>query len=103
MLPTSQLQPHLLGESPLSLACLARLRRPPPPFAGCGASRPSRLPPLPVQPHRLLLRIALGVERQKPGQHVVADGIGPAVAPGQPTAGFYAAVAAELGLEVAGF
>jgi hypothetical protein len=56
-----------------------------------------------LQPHRLLLREALGIESEESCQHVIADGIGPAVAPGKSLAGFNGAVAAELGLEVAGF
>jgi hypothetical protein len=56
-----------------------------------------------VQPLRLLLRIALGIEGQQSCQHVVADDIGPAVAPWEFFVGFDGAVAAELRLEVAGF
>lgn len=67
-----------------------------------GGSPYTHLPPFAVQPHRLLLRIALGIERQQPGQHVIADGIGPAVAPGELLAGLDGPVAAELGLEAAG-
>ena len=101
--PSSQPQPHLLTALPLSLARQAGLRRPPPPFTGCGTRRPSRLPPLAAQPHRLLLRIPLAIERQQSGQNVVADGIGPAVTPGQLLVGLDDPVVAQLGLEGAGF
>ena len=60
----------------------------PAPCPWCAATNgPARLGglfrPLAVQPQRLLLRIALSVQRQQPSEHVVADGIGPAVAPGE--------------------
>jgi hypothetical protein len=50
-----------------------------------------------------LLFIPLCIQRKEPGKHVVAHGIGPAVAPGQSTAGFDGAGGAELALDIEGF
>jgi hypothetical protein len=50
-----------------------------------------------------LFFVALGVKSQQPSEHVVADGIGPAVAPGKFLLALYGAVGAQRGLEGAGF
>jgi hypothetical protein len=57
-------------------------------------------PPLAVQPPGHLLRIPLGIQRQQPGEHVVAHGIGPAVAPGQLAAAGDGATGLQLPLEI---
>ena len=55
-----------------------------------------------MQPQGHLLRVALGIQGQQPGQHVVAHGIGPAVAPGQLAAAGDGAVGLQLALKVEG-
>jgi len=55
-----------------------------------------------VQPHRHLLGIPLSIQRQQPGEDVVADGIGPAVAPGEFAAAGDGAVGLQLALEIEG-
>jgi hypothetical protein len=91
-----------------SFAHLTGLGRPPPPLAPwCAAANgPARLggllPPLAVQPQRHLLRIPLGIQRKQPCKHVVADGIGPAIAPGEFAAAGDGAVGLQLALETEG-
>ena len=55
-----------------------------------------------MQPHRNLLRIPLGIQRKQPCKHVVADGIGPAIAPGEFAAAGDGAVGLQLALETEG-
>ena len=55
-----------------------------------------------MQPQRHLLRVALGIQRQQPGEPVIAHIIGPAVAPGQLVAAADSAVGLQLALEIEG-
>ena len=99
----SQPQTHLLSLLSLSLAPLTGLGRPPPPLAATRTSSWGRLlPALAMQPLGHLLGVALGVQRQEAGEHVVANGIGPAVAPGQLAAAGDGAIGLQLALEIEG-
>ena len=60
------------------------------------------LPGLAVQPHRHHLRIALSIQRQQPGQHVIPHGIGPAIVPGEFAADGDDVVGLKLTLEIEG-
>jgi len=57
---------------------------------------------LAVQPHRQLLLVPLGIQRQQPRQHVIAHGIGPAVAPGEFASAADGAGGLQLTLEIEG-
>ena len=48
------------------------------------------------------LLVTLSIQRQQPGEHVIARGIGPAVAPGQLAAAGDGAVGLQLALEIEG-
>ena len=99
----SQSQPHLLSLLRRSLAPLTGLRWAAPALAAiCSRSGCGLLPALAMQPLGHLLGVALGVQGQQAGEHVVAHGIGPAVAPGQLAAAGDGAVGLELALEVEG-
>jgi hypothetical protein len=55
-----------------------------------------------MQPLRHLLRVALRIQRQQAGEHVVVHGIGPALVPGEFAAAGDGAVGLELAQEVEG-
>ena len=55
-----------------------------------------------MQPQRHLLRIALGIQRQQPSVHIVADGIRPAVTPAEFAAAAAGAGGLQLALEIEG-
>ena len=55
-----------------------------------------------MEPQRHFLPVTLSIQRQQPGEHVIARGIGPAVAPGQLAAAGDGAVGLQLALEIEG-